>query len=94
MAVYARAQSEMLSAWMELVGYFYDGRVAALMRAGRTWNALGLQVLKRAMDAHVARHVGLLASGAATTARYSRALLRFLSRHGLRGVDPGELAIR
>jgi flavin-dependent dehydrogenase len=94
MAVYARAQSEMLSAWMELVGYFYDGRVAALMRAGRTWNALGLQVFKRAMDAHVARHVGLLASGAATTARYSRALLRFLSRHGLRGVDPEELAIR
>ena len=94
MAAYARAQSEMLSAWMELVAYFYDGRVAALMRAGRTWNALGLQVLKRAMDAHVARHVGLLASGAATTARYSRALLRFLSRHGLRGVDPGELAIR
>jgi flavin-dependent dehydrogenase len=94
MAVYARAQSEMLSAWMELVGYFYDGRVAALMRAGRTWNALGLHVVKRAMDAHVARHVGLLASGAATTARYSRALLRFLSRHGLRGVDPDELAIR
>ncbi|HEY7538542.1 MAG TPA: NAD(P)/FAD-dependent oxidoreductase [Methylomirabilota bacterium] len=94
MAAYARAQSEMLSAWMELVGYFYDGRVAALMRAGRTWNAMGLPVLKRAMDAHVARHVGLLASGAATTARYSRALLRFLSRHGLRGVDPDELAIR
>ena len=94
MATYARVQNAMLSAWLELVAYFYDGRVAALMKAGRTWNALGSDRLKRAMDEHVARHVGLLASGAATTARYSRALLRFLVRHGLRGVDPAELAIR
>jgi flavin-dependent dehydrogenase len=94
MAAYARVQNAMLSAWLELVGYFYDGRVAALMRAGRTWNALGSRRLKHVMDEHVARHVGLLASGAATTARYSRALLRCLSRHGLRGVDPADLAIR
>jgi len=94
MAAYAQVQNAMLSAWLELVAYFYDGRVAALMRAGRSWNALGSRRLKRAMDEHVARHVGLLASGAATTARYSRALLRFLSRHGLRGVDPADLAIR
>jgi flavin-dependent dehydrogenase len=94
MARYARVQNAMLSAWLELVAYFYDGRVAALMKAGRTWNALGSHRLKQAMDGHVARHVGLLASGAATTARYSRGLLRFLVRHGLRGVDPAELAIR
>ena len=94
MAAYARVQNAMLSAWLELVTYFYDGRVAALIRAGRTWNALGSGLLKRAMEEHVARHVGLLASGAATTARYSRALLRFLSCHGLRDIDPADLAIR
>jgi flavin-dependent dehydrogenase len=94
MAAYARVQNAMLSAGLELVGYFYDGRVAALMRAGRSWNAVGSRLLKRAMDQHVARHVGLLASGAATTAPYSRVLLRFLARHGLRRVDPAELAIR
>jgi flavin-dependent dehydrogenase len=94
MVAYARVQNAMLSAWMELVGLFYDGRVAALMRAGRTWNPLGSGFLRSAMDEHVARHVGLLASGAATTGRYSRGLLRFLSRYGLRGFDPAELAIR
>jgi flavin-dependent dehydrogenase len=94
MAAYARLQEEMLSAWMELVAYFYDGRMAALMRAGRTWDTLVARLLKRAMDQHIARHVGLSASGAATTSRYSRALLRFLTRRGLRGVDPAELAIR
>ncbi len=94
MAAYARVQTEMLDAWLELVAYFYDGRVAALMRAGRTWNTRGSGFLRSAMEKHVARHVGLLASGAATTARYSRSLLRFLSRYGLRDVDPADLAIR
>ena len=41
-----------------------------------------------ASEHHIARSVGVLASGAATTSRYNRGLLRFLSRHALRGVDP------
>ena len=93
LGAYARVQSAMLGAWLELVACFYDGRVAALMRAGRTWNTPGSGFLRSAMNEHVARHVGLLASGTATTGRYSRALLRFLGRYGLRGVDPAELAI-
>jgi flavin-dependent dehydrogenase len=92
LASYAAEQEAMLAAWFELVAYLYDGRLAALMRAGRTWTTIGF--LKNAMERHVSRHVGLLASGMATTSRYSRALLRFMGRHGLRGVDPAELAIR
>jgi hypothetical protein len=38
--------------------------------------------------------VGLLASGAATTSRYNRSFLRFMSRHALLGVDPRDFAIR
>jgi deazaflavin-dependent oxidoreductase (nitroreductase family) len=94
MAAYAREQDAMLSAWQELIDYFYDGRVAALMRSGRTWRPLGTGFFRSAMDGHVARHVGLMACGASTTGRYCRALLRFLSRYGLRGVDPARLAIR
>jgi flavin-dependent dehydrogenase len=94
LASYAATQSEMLSAWLELVAYLYDGRLAALIQAGRSWMPANPGLLKRAMQQHIARHVGLLASGAATTSRYSRGVLRFLSRHGLRGVDPAELAIR
>jgi len=87
-------QNEMLSAWLELVAYLYDGRLAALIQAGRTWMPANPGLLKRAMQRHIARHVGLLASGAATTSRYSRGLLRFLGRYGLRGVNPEDLAIR
>jgi flavin-dependent dehydrogenase len=94
LASYARQQNAMLSAWFELVAYLYDGRLAALMRAGQTWLTPGSRFLKGPLERHIARHVGLLASGAATTSPYSRGLLRFLTRHGLRGIDPKSLAIR
>jgi len=94
LASYANRQRAELSAWFDLVAYLYDGRLAALIQAGRAWMPQHPGFLKRAMQQHIARHVGLLASGAATTSRYSRGLLRFLSRHGLRGVDPAALAIR
>jgi flavin-dependent dehydrogenase len=94
LASYAGGQHAMLSAWFELVGYLYDGRLAALIRAGRSWTPRGLGFLKTAVEQHVACQVGLLASGAGTMSRYSRGLLRFLSRHGLRGVNPADLAIR
>jgi hypothetical protein len=91
---YARVQTAMLAAWQDLIAYLYDGRLAALMRSGRTWMAQGSGVVKAAAQHHIERHVGLQASGAATTSRYSRALLRLLARHGLRGIDPAALAIR
>ncbi len=94
LTAYAADQSEMLSAWLELVAYLYDGRLAALIEAGQSWMPENPGMVKRAMQTHIARHVGLLASGAATTSRYSRGLLRFLGRYGLRGVDPAGLAIR
>ncbi len=91
---YAAIQTAMLIAWRELVDYLYDGRLAALMRAGRAWMSGNPSAVKRAAQRHIERHVGLLASGAATTSPYSRGLLRLLGRHGLRGVDPVTLAIR
>ena len=94
LASYADRQHAMLSAWLELVAYLYDGRLVALMRAGQTWMTPGSGFLKKSVEHHIARSVGLLASGAATTSRYNRGLLRFLSRHALRGVDPKEFAIR
>ena len=94
LTAYAAGQSEMVTAWLELVAYLYDGRLAALIQAGKSWMPENPGAFKRAMQTHIARHVGLLASGAATTSRYSRRLLRFLGRYGLRGVDPADLAIR
>jgi flavin-dependent dehydrogenase len=91
---YAMAQTSLLGAWEELVASLYDGRLVALIRAGQDWMGRAPGVFKRATQNHIERHVALQASGMATTARYSRGLLRFLSRHALRGMAPGPLAIR
>jgi len=88
------AYERMLEAWTELIGYFYDGRMMALMRAGQEWTRERPGPVARVVARHIERHVALQASGMATTGRYGRALLRFLSRHALRGVDPAAYAIR
>jgi flavin-dependent dehydrogenase len=94
LAAYSAAQTEMLSAWFELVAYLYDGRLAALMEAGKSWMAPDAGFIRKVIQGHIGRQVGRLASGAATTSRYSRGLLRFLSRHGMRGIDPKKYVIR
>jgi flavin-dependent dehydrogenase len=92
---YAATQSAMLAAWADLISYFYDGRMVALLHAGHDWRSAGSGgALQRAMQNHIERHIALQATGTATTARYSRGLLRFLSRYGLRGIDPAPLAIK
>jgi flavin-dependent dehydrogenase len=90
---YAAAQAALLGAWAELVAHFYDGRMLALLRAGRSWMAGRSGPVKTALQSHIERHIALQASGAGTEFRYGRTLLRFLSRHGLRGFDPAEMAI-
>jgi len=91
---YAVTQTAALAAWSDLVAYFYDGRMLALLRSGHAWMDNGSSRLKTAMQDHIERHIALQAGGMRTTSRYSRGLLRLLSRHGLRGVEPAELAIR
>jgi flavin-dependent dehydrogenase len=91
---YAAAQTAMLMAWLELVAYLYDGRLLALLEAGQDWLDGRSGVLKTAMQNHIERHIALQATGTATTARYSRGLLRLLSRYGLRGIEPAPLAIK
>jgi flavin-dependent dehydrogenase len=91
---YVVRQDAMLTAWLDLVATFYDGRMAALFRAGRDWMAAGTNTFKSAAQNHIERHIALQASGMGTLRRYSRGLLRFMGRYGLRGVEPTEMAIR
>src|SRR5207249_3159438 len=91
---YIAKQNAMLTAWLDLVAMFYDGRMAALFRAGRDWMATGTNAFKSAAQNHIERHIALQASGMGTLRRYSRGLLRFMGRYGLRGVEPHEMAIR
>ncbi len=91
---YGGVQTAMLAAWTNLVGYLYDGRLLALVGAGRVWVNAGSGFLRPALQRHIERHIALQATGIGTVSRYNRSLLRFLGRYGLRGVEPADLAIR
>jgi hypothetical protein len=94
MARYTAAQMANLDAWFNLVAYFYDGQMAAMQRAGREWVEAGPNFLKIAAHDHIERQVALQASGVKVASRYGCGLLWLLGRWGLRGIDPGALAIQ
>jgi flavin-dependent dehydrogenase len=94
LAPYARELTAHLSAWMELIGYLYDGRMLALFRAGSDMMAERGGRFAQALQDHIEANIAGLASGTSITSRYSMGLLRFLGRHGLRGVSPDALAIQ
>ncbi|PWU22325.1 MAG: hypothetical protein C5B48_10200 [Candidatus Rokuibacteriota bacterium] len=83
-----------LTAWMELVDSLYDGRMLALMRAGHDWMRERSGALTSVLQGHIERRLALQATGVGTNSRYSRLLLRFLGRHGLRGLERADFAIR
>lgn len=95
LAGYARAQQSELAAWIDLVAYLYDGRLPAMIRAGRDWIESGKPSrFKQAAQGHIERQVALRASGMRTASRYCSGLMRLLGSRGLRGVAPETLAIR
>jgi hypothetical protein len=79
---------------MELISYLYDGRMLALFRAGSDMMAERGGRLAQALQDHIEANIAGLASGTWISSRYSLGLLRFLGRHGLRGVSPAALAIQ
>ena len=92
---YARAQRHELEAWVDLIAYLYDGRLAAMIRAGRDWIQSGPPSrFKTAAQNHIERQIALRASAMRTSSRYCSGLMRLLGSRGLRGVDPAPFAIR
>ena len=92
---YARIQTFELQAWVDLVAYLYDGRLAAMIQAGRDWIRSGKPSrFKTAAQNHIERQIALRASAMRTSSRYCSGLMRLLGSRGLRGVAPEPLAIR
>ncbi len=80
-----------LTCWHEIVSYFYNGRLFTFFRAGDelrdNW------FIKLSMP-HLAKHLGRIFSGAASTSGYSLGLLRFCMKHAMRDADPKDMAVR
>jgi flavin-dependent dehydrogenase len=80
-----------LTTWHEIVGYFYTGRLFTCFRVGQK---LRDTLLVRLAFPHINKHMGRIFTGAASTAPYSLALLRFAMKYGLKDEDPATMMIR
>ena len=91
---YTREMRQCIKAWMELIEYFYDGRMFAMYHTGNHFEQAYPGRISDGMKMYFNRLIALMASGATTTSRYPRTVLKFMSRHGIWKANPLELAIR
>jgi flavin-dependent dehydrogenase len=91
---YTREMRKLIKAWMELIQYFYDGRMFAMYHTGAHFEQAYPGKISDAIKTYINRLIALMASGATTTSLYSRGFVKFMARHGIWKSDPMELAIR
>jgi flavin-dependent dehydrogenase len=91
---YEREMRTLIKAWMELIEYFYDGRMFAMYQTGNHFETAYPGRISNGIKWYLNRMIASMASGATTTAAYPRAVLKFMSRHGIWKSDPVALAIR
>lgn len=91
---YEREMRRLIQAWMELIEYFYDGKMFAMYETGTHFEREYPGRISDGMKSYFNRLIASMAAGATTTATYPRTVLRFMSRHGIWKSDPDALAIR
>jgi flavin-dependent dehydrogenase len=94
LAAYDRAMRRHLKSWMELIEYYYDGRMFAMYHTGMGLKRRYDMAISDTIHRYVESHIACMASGATTSSSYSRGFIKFMARHGIQGVDPASLAIR
>ncbi len=90
---FARYEEEVihhLETWHEIVEYFYNGRLFTCFHVGEM---LRDTLMVRLLFPHINKHLGRIFSGAASTAPYSLALLRFAMKYGMKNEDPQVMRI-
>ncbi len=83
-----------LSAWQDLVDFFYDGRIFAIYKTGTGWSQRYPGKVAELMERHISKNLAGMAAGALVDRPYPRGLLRMLARFGIRDVSPADFAIR
>ncbi|MCZ6782699.1 MAG: NAD(P)/FAD-dependent oxidoreductase [Proteobacteria bacterium] len=88
---YEREVSRIITAWQQVIGLFYNGRLLTMFKVGQFVRKTRLG---RVMDFHFSKYMPRIFTGEAATSRYSLGLVRFMANYGLIGNDPRELEIR
>lgn len=89
--VWARQYQKQITTWQELVDYFYDGRLFAMIMQGEDYSSVKLL---GPFNRHMERNFTSVVMGARTMSKYSRPLIRFLIQKTIRKYVPAEWAIR
>jgi hypothetical protein len=84
----------LLRAWNELVEEFYNGHVFAIYQTGTKLRSDYQNFLTAAMERHCEKNFAGMACGAYTEKRYSRGMLKVMAKHGIRDVNPADLAFK
>jgi len=79
-----------LRAWHRVVSYYYNGRLFTLLKLG---NYVRHTFLGSIVNWHFETHLPRVFTGEATTHRYSRGLLHFMTQYGLARSDPSKLQV-
>lgn len=88
---WAARYTKQIVTWQELVDYFYDGRLFAMIMQGEDYSRVrALAPLNR----HIERNFTGVVMGARTMGSYSRGLVRFMIQRTIRKYVPAEWAIR
>ena len=91
---YAAKFHHVLTAWTELIESIYGGTLFGLYHVGTAMVRTHPSLFTRGMERHIGRNVAGMATGARTTSRYSRGLIRFLAKHSFSEVNPHDFAVR
>ncbi|MEO8352744.1 MAG: NAD(P)/FAD-dependent oxidoreductase [Chthoniobacteraceae bacterium] len=91
---YERKMHEHIRAWMELIAYYYDGRMFAMYHTGQSMIRQYDVAVSRFIQSHIESHIACMASGATTSSRVARGVVKFMARHMIKDHDPADLAIR
>jgi flavin-dependent dehydrogenase len=89
--VFEQHVTDHLRAWHRVVGYYYNGRLFTLLKLG---NEVRQTFLGSIMNWHFETHLPRVFTGEATTHRYSRGLLHFMTQYGLWRNDPSKLQVK
>jgi len=91
---YSREMRRLIKAWMELIQYFYDGRIFAMYQSGMAFERMFPGRITQSLHRFFDREVARMASRLDTTSRFGHGMLQIMSRPAAWKADPAELAIR
>jgi len=91
---YSREMRKLIKAWMELIQYFYDGRMFAMYHTGMAFERKFPGRITQSLHRFFDREVALMASGLDITSRFGHGMLQIMSRPASWKSNPTALAIR